>query len=131
MNIIDSSLWLEYFSGILKNNFIIEIIEESESQFVPSICIYEVYKRILIDKDEYSALAAVSFMQNAAIIDLNQNIAILAAQLGKKHKLPMADSIIYATAVLHDAEIYTQDKHFENLDRVHFNSSIEGRHYAN
>ena len=47
-------------------------------------------------------------------------LAVLAAQLGKQHKLPMADSIIYATAVLYDAELYTQDKHFENMARVHY-----------
>jgi len=59
-------------------------------------------------------------MQNAAIIGINPQLAVLAAQLGKQHKLPMADSIIYATAVLWDADLYTQDKHFENLDRVYY-----------
>jgi uncharacterized membrane protein len=52
MNIIDSSLWLEYFSGTLKNNFIVDVLEDFANQYVPSICIYEVYKRMLIDKDE-------------------------------------------------------------------------------
>jgi predicted nucleic acid-binding protein len=119
MNIIDSSLWLEYFSGTLRNNFIVDIIEEAENQYIPSICLYEVYKRMLIDKDENSALSSTLFMQNAAVIGLNPQLAILAAKLGKQHKLPMADSIIYATAVMYGAEIYTQDKHFENLEQVH------------
>jgi len=66
------------------------------------------------------ANTAVTIMQNADVIGINPQLAILAAQLGKQHKLPMADSIIYATAVLYDAELYSQDKHFENLDRVHY-----------
>jgi len=54
------------------------------------------------------------------VIDIDSEIALLASDISKQHKLPMADSIIYATAVLWDAELYTQDKHFENLDRVHY-----------
>ena len=56
------------------------------------------------------------------IIDTSlwSEIALLASDTGKQRKLPMADSIIYATAELYNAEIYTQDKHFENLDRVHY-----------
>jgi predicted nucleic acid-binding protein len=59
-------------------------------------------------------------MQNATVIGINPQLAVLAARLGKQYKLPMADSIIYATAVLWDTELYTQDKHFENLARVHY-----------
>ena len=120
MNIIDSSLWLEYFSGTLKNNLIIDMIEDSANQYVPSICIYEVYKRMLIDKDEIVALSSTSFMQNAVVVSITPKIAILAAKLGKEYRLPMADSIIYATAKIYDAEVYTQDRHFENLERVFY-----------
>ncbi|MDR3001539.1 MAG: type II toxin-antitoxin system VapC family toxin [Fibromonadaceae bacterium] len=120
MNIVDSSLWLEYFSGTLKNNFIVDIIEGHSNQFVPSICIYEVYKRMLIDKDESVALSSTSFMQKATVISLTPKIAKLAAKLGKEHGLPMADSIIFATAKMYNAEIYTQDKHFEFLEQVHY-----------
>ena len=59
-------------------------------------------------------------MKNGVVINLDSEIALLASDMSKQHGLPMADSIIYATAVLWDAELYTQDKHFENLDRVHY-----------
>ena len=59
-------------------------------------------------------------MQNAAVIGINPQLAVLAAQLGKQYTLPLADSIIYATVISWDAELYTQDKHFENLDHVHY-----------
>jgi len=120
MNIIDSSLWLEYFSGKLKNDAVVDIIEDSAIQYVPSICIYEVFKRILIDKDESAALSSVAFMQNSVVVNIDPKIAILAAKLGKEHKLPLADSIIYAVAKIYGADIYTQDKHFENLEQVHY-----------
>jgi len=87
---------------------------------VPVICLYEVYKKFLSIGDIKKANIAVAIMQDADVIGINPQLAVLAAQLGKQHSLPMADSIIYATAVLWDAELYTQDKHFENLDRVHY-----------
>jgi predicted nucleic acid-binding protein len=119
MNIIDSSLWLEYFSGTLKGS-IVDMIEDSVNQYVPSICIYEVFKRMLIDKNESAALSSTSFMQNATVISITPEIAILAAKLGKQYKLPMADSIIYATAKIYNAEIYTQDSHFEGLENIYY-----------
>ena len=70
--------------------------------------------------DSKKANIAVTIMQNADVIGIDPQLAVLAAQLGKQHKLPMADSIIYATAILYGAELYTQDKHFENLDHVHY-----------
>ncbi len=120
MNIIDSSLWLEYFAGTLKNELVYELIETPQKQLLLVICIYEVYKRMLIEKDETAALHTTSFMQNANVIDLTSHIVVFAAKLSKQHKLPMADSIIYATAKIYNAEIFTQDKHFENLLQVHY-----------
>jgi PIN domain nuclease of toxin-antitoxin system len=120
MNIVDSSLWIEYF---LENNIdqtVIDTVKDTDNLSVPVISLYEVYKKFLSIGDNKKAQIAVDIMQNASVIGLNPELAILAAQLGKQHKLPMADSIIYATAVLHNAELYTQDAHFENPDRVHY-----------
>jgi len=120
MNIVDSSLWIEYF---LDNNIdasIINAIENSNKLYVPSICLYEVHKKFLSIDDIDKANLAIDIMQNATVISLNSKIAILASKLGKQYKLPLADSIIYATAKIYNAEIYTQDKHFENLKQVHY-----------
>jgi len=67
-----------------------------------------------------TAVAVIDIMKNSIVINLDSEIALLASDMSKQHKLPMADSIIYATAELYDAEIYTQDKHFENLDRIRY-----------
>jgi predicted nucleic acid-binding protein len=88
--------------------------------FVPSICLYEVRKKFLNDNDPDTAVAVIDIMKNSIVINLDSEIALLASDMGKQYKLPMADSIIYATAVMCDAELYTQDKHFENLKRVRY-----------
>jgi len=120
MNIVDSSLWIEYFLENDIDQSIIDTIKDANNLYIPVISLYEVYKKFLSIGDSEKANIAVVIMQNAAVIGINPQLAVLAAQLGKQHKLPMADSIIYATAVLCDADLYTQDKHFENLDRVHY-----------
>ena len=120
MNIVDSSLWVEYFLENDIDQSIIDTIKDTENLYIPVISLYEVYKKFLSIGDSEKANIAVDIMQNAIVIDINPQLAVLAAQLGKQYKLPMADSIIYATTIQYDAEIYTQDKHFENLDRVHY-----------
>jgi toxin FitB len=120
MNIVDSSLWIEYFLENKIDQSVIDIIKDTDNLYIPVISLYEVYKKFLSIGDSEEANIAVDIMQNAAIIGITPQLAVLAAQLGKQHSLPMADSIIYATAVLWDAELYMQDEHFENLDRVHY-----------
>jgi len=120
MNIVDSSLWVEYFLENYIDQSVIDTIKDADNLYIPVISLYEVYKKFLSIGDSGKANIAVTIMQNADVIGINPQLAVLAAQLGKQYKLPMADSIIYATAVLWDAELYTQDKHFENLARVRY-----------
>ena len=120
MNIIDTSLWIEFFAGTPLDESIVSAIGNSEEMYVPSICLYEVRKKFLNDNDPDTAVAVIDIMRSSIVINLDPEIALLASDISKQHKLPMADSIIYATAVLCDAELYTQDKHFANLDRVHY-----------
>jgi predicted nucleic acid-binding protein len=103
MNIIDSSLWIEYF---LKNDIepsILNAIRDKSKLYVPSICLYEVHKKFLSLDNIEKANLAIDIMQNATVINLNTKIAILASKLGRKFKLPLADSIIYATAKRYNA----------------------------
>jgi len=120
MNIVDSSLWVEYFLEHNIDRVIIDTIKDAGKLYVPSICLYEVHKKFLSVNDIEKANLAVDIMQGATVISVTPRIAILAAKLGKEHKLPLADSIIYAVAKIYGAEIYTQDKHFENLEQVHY-----------
>jgi len=120
MNIVDSSLWIEYF---LKNDIdacIISTIKNTSNLYVPSVCLYEVHKKFLVLNEVGRANLAVDIMRLGNVIDLDSEIAVLASNVSKQYKLPMADSIIYATAQIHNAEIYTQDKHFKDLKQVRY-----------
>lgn len=120
MNIVDSSLWVEYFLGNDIDSSIINAIKDTQNLLIPCICLYEVHRKFLSENDGGRADLSVEIMQEAAVIGITPPLAILAAKLGKQHKLPLADSIIYATAQIHNAEIYTQDSHFEGLDNVYY-----------
>jgi predicted nucleic acid-binding protein len=128
MNIVDSSLWIEYFLDNDIDASVINAVENSNELYVPSICLYEVHKIFLSLNDMIKANLAVDIMLNATVTGLNSRIAILASKLGKELKLPMADSIIYATAKIYNADIYTQDRHFEGLEHVHYFAPTGGAH---
>lgn len=119
-NLVDSCGWLEYFADGDNAEFFVDAIEDADNLIVPSLCIAEVFKVLLREKDEEIALSAISAMCNGTIIDLDIKIAIEAAKLGITHKLPLADSIIFATAQLQDALLWTQDKHFDNISDVKY-----------
>lgn len=120
MNIVDSSGWLEYFAGGPNTEFFSEPIEEPSELLVPTISLYEVFKRVLQQRDESEALRAISFMLSGEIIDLTSTIALHAAKISTELKIPMADSVMLATARESDAVLWTQDSDFEDLKDVRY-----------
>lgn len=120
MNLVDSSGWVEYFSNGANAKFFISPVQDLENLLVPSICIYEVFKRLMRDIGEENALQAVGIMSSGRIIDLDRKIAIDAAQTSVELKLAMADSIILATARDYDATVWTQDAHFKGIEGVKY-----------
>ena len=120
MNIVDSSGWIEYFAEGGNADFFTTPIRDVEKLIVPTICIYEVFKRLLAERDEDSALLSVGLMSHGREVELDRNIAIEAAQISRELKLAMADSIILATARANNATLWTQDAHFEGLDGVKY-----------
>jgi toxin FitB len=120
MNIVDSSCWLEFFSGSDVGEKVSKIIENTETLIVPTITIFEVFKKIVIELDEDKALFAIAHMKQGIVTDLDSDLAIFSAQIGKQFKLALADSIIYATAVKYEATLFTQDKHFKELKLVKY-----------
>ena len=120
MNIIDSSGWLEYFSGGPNAEHFLPPLQESSSLVVPTITIYEVFKVVLREAGENEAIQAIAAMQKGMVVELTASVAMNAAKLSMKHNIPMADSIILATAISYNCIIWTQDSDFENLQRVKF-----------
>ena len=115
-NVVDSSGWLEYFTDSDRASLFAPAIEDAGNLFVPVISIYEVFKKVLRERGENDALQVASMMQGGQLIDLDGALALEAA----RHPLPLADSIIYATAMRHEAILWTQDEHFKDLPNVRF-----------
>lgn len=120
MNLVDSSAWLEYFADGPNAGFFAASIEKSGELLVPTIVVYEVYKRVCQQRDDRAALDAISVLQHGRIVDLTASVTIIAAQISCEEKLPMADSIILATARAENAIIWTQDTDFKDMERVKF-----------
>lgn len=120
MNVVDSSAWLEYFAGASNATHFASVIEAPVELLVPSITLLEVFKKISQQHDSLIALKYVALMQQATVINLDATLAIRAAELGRRHKLPLADSIIYATAQAAGAVVWTQDADFDGLVGVRY-----------
>ena len=120
MNIIDSSGWLAYFADEPNAKHFLPPLNDSAFLVVPVTTIYEVFKVILRETSENEALQAVVAMQKGKVVDLSTPLAIAASRLSLEYQLPMADSIILATARANNATLWTQDEHFKGLDGVKF-----------
>lgn len=120
MNVVDSSAWLEYFADGPNAKYFAKVIEEPDELLVPSITLLEVFKRISQQRDEPTALQYVAVMRQSAVAELDAELALHAAALGLRHKLPLADSVVYATAQATGALVWTQDTDFDGLPGVKF-----------
>jgi toxin FitB len=123
VNLVDSSAWLEYFADGPNAGFFESPITRKSELIVPTVVIFEVCKRILQQRGEEEALRAVSALHGGIIIALSAELAVLAAGISYELKLPMADSLILATAQAHNAVIWTQDADFRDLPNVKFRPS--------
>lgn len=120
MNVVDSSGWLEYFIDGKNAQFFAPILEDVAHVVVPTISIYEVFKRMLMSNNRDNALETIAMMYEGIVVDLDGEIALMAAELSCEFKLPMADSMILATARAHDATLWTQDEHFKGIEGVQY-----------
>ena len=124
MNVVDSSAWLEYFADGPNASFFAEPIEDIEALVVPTLSLFEVFKRVLQQSDESTALQAAAVMQQGTVVDLEGTIALNAARLSVELRLPLADSVMLATARQHGAELWTQDADFEGIEGVQYRKRI-------
>jgi predicted nucleic acid-binding protein len=126
MNLVDTSGWIEYFFEGPNAAFFAPPIELIEELIVPTVCLYEAFKKISVVADQSRALRAIAQMKQARAIDLTADIAVKAALISTERKLPMADGLIYATARAERATVWTQDEHFEGLPDVQYRKA-QGR----
>ena len=126
MNVVDSSGWLEYFADAANASFFAKSIADTERLVVPTISLLEVFKRVLQQRGENAALQAVAHMRQGRVVPLDAEAALVAAKLGVEHKLPLADSVILATARLHGATVWTQDADFKGIEGVRYVAKSRG-----
>lgn len=120
MNLVDTSGWIEYFFGGSNAAFFTEPIENTDKLIVPVVCLYEVFKKVNQTVDEARALQAVAQMKQGLVVEISEEIALRAALISLRHKLPMADSFVYATGQMEGAAIWTQDSDFKGLPGVRY-----------
>jgi len=120
VNVVDSSGWLEYLADGANAGFFAPALEAVRDLIVPSISVYEVFKRVLQQRGENAALQAAALMQQGRVVELTTPLAMAAAQLSVEKSLPMADSIMLATARAFNATLWTQDSDFASIDGVKY-----------
>lgn len=120
MNVVDSCGWLEFFADGPNAGFFAAPITDTERLVVPTISLFEVFRRVLQQRGEDAALQAVAQMRQGKLAGLDADLALRAASLGHRMKLPLADSVMLATAQAHGAVLWTQDSDFEGFDGVRF-----------
>jgi predicted nucleic acid-binding protein len=101
-------------------NAVAPIIEKPDELIVPTITLYEVYKKLVAEKDDEYAMSIISYMQTGTVVALDSELSIFAAQISRQYKLPMADSIIYSVSVRYSAVLWTADKHFKDYPGIHY-----------
>ncbi len=120
LNVVDSSAWLAYFADESGARAFADAIEDTESLVVPTICLAEVFKIVARQRGEGDALQAIAVMQQGEVVALDGELALAAAVVGAQHRLPLADSIVYATARQLDAIVWTQDDDFDGLPNARY-----------
>ena len=126
MIVVDSSGWLEFLTnGPLADEYASRL-RQPATVITPTIVMYEVYKHSKRLRGEEGALDAVAAMQKTRVVPLNDELALISADLSLEHKLPMADAIVLATARLHDAEVVTSDADFEDVPGVTYIAKRQG-----
>jgi toxin FitB len=121
MNVVDSSGWLEYFADSPLASEFSAVIEDAPNLIVPAITLYEVNKRLIVQQRERDAMI---LMHEGKVVDLTATLSIEASRQAALNKLHLADSIIYATTMLHGAILWTTDKHFKGLPNVAFREKL-------
>jgi predicted nucleic acid-binding protein len=120
MNVVDSSAWLEYLADGPNATAFAKPIEATRSLIVPTLSLFEVFKRISQQRNEDEALRAVAVMEQGRIVDLDRATSLEAARLSLRHAIAMGDSVMLATAHRHRATLWTQDADFDGLPGVRY-----------
>ena len=118
MTLVDSFGWIEYLAeGRLAGRYE-EYLSNLAEVVTPTIVLYEVYKKLRRECKEEEALLVVAQIMKTKVVSLTEEISLLAAEVSLKQALPVADSVVYATALKEACPVVTSDPHFKGLEDV-------------
>jgi predicted nucleic acid-binding protein len=120
MNVVDSSGWVEYLLDSPRADLFALAIEQRDKLIVPVIALYEVHKILSRKLPEVAVTEALDVMRLGRVIELTDRRAIAASAIATKHKLAMADAVMYSVAQEHKATFWTQDIDYQGLPNVQF-----------
>ncbi len=120
MNVVDSSAWLEFLAGGPNASEFEGAIRDLDNLVVPAVCVYEVFKKLLLTRSEGDALQVAAAMMQGLVVPMDESIAMSAARLGIDNRIPFADAVILATARAYAAVVWTQDEHFRYIPGVRY-----------
>lgn len=110
--VVDSSVWIEILSaGELQKACEAEIGSQRILR-IPTLVIYEVYRKMKQLVSEEEALEVVAFLRGNEVLEMDGDVALAAADISLQRKLPMADSLVLAHAILCGDTLLTLDNDF-------------------
>ena len=120
MNVVDSSGWIEFFLAGPGGPLFKPVIEQRDKLLVPVIALYEVHKILSRKMPADVVTSCLEVMRLGRVLDLTDRGAIVAADVAIKHRLAMADAVMYSLALEHKATFWTQDVDYQGLPGVNF-----------
>ncbi|MGL5733715.1 MAG: type II toxin-antitoxin system VapC family toxin, partial [Beijerinckiaceae bacterium] len=112
------SAWIEWMGDSATGRKIAPFIVDPAVCIVPTIVQFELAKYLARHATAQLGDQLTAYTSECAVVDLTTTRAVHAAELSRTHKLAMADAIIYACAIEHQAELMTCDAHFKDLPGV-------------
>ncbi|OHC74615.1 MAG: twitching motility protein PilT [Rhodospirillales bacterium RIFCSPLOWO2_12_FULL_58_28] len=124
MRLVDTSAWIEWLTRSPADAMLAAELPEQGQWLVPTIVQLELAKWLMREVGEDKADQVIAFTETCVIVDLDTITALSAAELCVRHKLATADAIVYATALVHGADLLTCDRHFGGLPGVRLISKM-------
>jgi predicted nucleic acid-binding protein len=120
MRLVNTSAWVEFLTGSPLGTALASELPDRTQWLVPTMVQLELAKWLIREVGEDKADRVIAFTETCVVADLDTATALSAADLCARHRLATADAIVYATALAHDADLLTCDRHFERLPGVRF-----------
>ncbi len=117
--LVDSFAWLEILAGSDRGRNALSAIKESSGVFTSVLNIYEIKYRIEQIRDEETADEYIKTVKtHTNVLNIDEKIALSGARIRLENGMGAVDSLILATARIHDLLVLTGDRHFAGLDEA-------------